>query len=203
MSGLNTPEEIIRDKTAVEAGYVKHPKDPGKATNHGITEVTAGEHKHLWAKHGWDGNMQTMPVSLAYEIYRVSWWNKMHLDEFAKYSWPLAERMFDFGINAGRGNAGKSIQAILNVHNKSQSLYADLVMDGAIGPNTVRALNAFMQANRNDAHAAEKLTMLMFAAQNWHYIQISLNREDNEAFTNGWTNRTYRDWYAYAKWLTP
>jgi lysozyme family protein len=193
--------DVIRDKTAVEAGYVNNPKDLGGPTNFGITQTTAGEWKHLWSKYNWDGNMQTMPKQLAFEIYDLGWWSRLRLDDVWKLSIPLAERIFDFGINAGRGNAGRSLQEILNVLNKEQKLWPDIAMDGAVGQKTIDALKAYVNANRRDPEAIEKLTMMMFSAQNYHYVQISLKRAANEEFTNGWMNRVWRDFKLYAEWL--
>lgn len=192
---------VIRDKTAVEAGYVNNKKDLGGETIYGITKITAEEYRHLWSKYNWDGNMRTMPKQLAFEIYDVGWWSRLRLDDVWELSIPLAERIFDFGINAGRANAGRSLQEILNVLNKEGTLWPDIAMDGGIGQKTIDALKAYVNANRRDPEAIEKLTMMMFSAQNYHYVQISLKRAANEEFTNGWMNRTWRDFKHYANWL--
>lgn len=190
---------IIADKTSVEAGYVNHNDDLGGATNHGITEATANEWKSLWSKYNWDGDMRTLPRDLAYEIYDKGWWQKMHLDRVLNLYPMLADRMFDFGINAGRGNCGESIQRILNALNRQAKDYSDLIVDGAIGPKTIDAIEAFIK--RNGDEAASRLTMMMFSMQNYHYVNISEKRERNESFTNGWINRTWRDLKFYAKWI--
>lgn len=192
---------VIRDKTAVESGYVNNPKDLGRETIYGITKTTAEEWKSLWGKYNWNGDMKTMPKQMAFEIYDLGWWAKMRLDEVWELSIPLAERMFDFGINAGRANAIRSLQEILNVLNKEGTLWPDIAMDGGIGQKTIDALKAYVNANRRDPEAIEKLTMMMFSAQNYHYVQISLKRAANEEFTNGWMNRTWRDFKHYANWL--
>lgn len=198
---FETKWDVIRDKTAVEAGYVNNAKDLGGETIYGITKATAEEYRHLWSKYNWDGNMQTMPKQLAFEIYDVGWWSKLRLDDVWELSIPLAERIFDFGINAGRANAGRSLQEILNVLNKEGTLWPDIAMDGGVGQKTIDALKAYVNANRRDPEAIEKLTMMMFSAQNYHYVQISLKRAANEEFTNGWMNRTWRDFKHYANWL--
>lgn len=201
MPNFETKWDVIRDKTAVEAGYVNNPKDLGRETNFGVTKATAEEYRHLWAKYKWNGDMRTMPKQLAFEIYDLGWWSKMFLDDVWELSIPLAERLFDFGINAGRANAGRCLQEILNVLNKEQKLWPDLVIDGGIGPKTIDALRAYVNVNRRDPEAIEKLTMMMFSAQNYHYVLISLKRAANEEFTNGWVNRVWRDFKLYANWL--
>lgn len=189
---------IIKDKTGVEGGYVNHSDDLGGETIWGITRATADEWRQLWQKHGWDGrDMRQMPKSLAYEIYDLGWWQRMNLDVIWDINPYLAERIFDFGINAGRINAGRSLQRVLNVSNRRAKDYADLPTTGNIGPMTIDALRAFLARNPNSG--CDELTMMMFSMQNYHYVDISEKREANESFTNGWRKRVYRDFIYYAK----
>lgn len=193
---------IIKDKTAVEAGYVNNPNDRGGPTRWGITQAKALEHRALWVKHNWDGNMQTLPQALAYEIYDIDFWSKLKLDDIYAVSPTLAERIFDFGINAGETSVAVPLQKCLNALNRQQQDYPDMVVDGDIGPTTIRRLQDYVAANsKRDPACIEKLTFLMFSYQNVHYVEISLNRERNETFTNGWIARTWRDFGLYAKWL--
>lgn len=190
--------EIIKDKTGVEGGWVKHNDDLGGETIWGITRTTADEWSSLWAKHGWDGkDMRQMPKSLAYEIYDVAWWRRMSLDAIWEINPYLAERIFDFGINAGRANAVRALQRILNVSNRGGTDYPDIAVDGGLGPTTLATLNAFLKRNPNEG--CDQLTMMMFSMQNYHYVDISEKRHANESFTNGWRNRVYRDFVYYAK----
>ena len=132
--------------------------------------------------------MRTLPMALALEIYDVSWWQRLRLDDVWVLPIPLAERLFDFAINAGRTNAIRSLQQVLNVLNKQQSLWEDLPADGrALGPRTLGALQTYIRLNRNK-DAVERITMLMFSMQNYHYVNMSLARPENETFTNGWVS---------------
>ena len=205
MSILTSPMAIIKDKTAVEGGWVKDPNDLGGETIWGITKVTAyeDEYRHLWQQFNWNGDMKTMPKEMAYAIYKQGWWDRMNLDEVAEYSWPLAERLFDFAINAGRKNCAQSFQMVLNSLNRQQKLWSDINPLGTIiGPMTIKALDDSVRTFKNDPHYIQQLCMLMFSMQNYHYVNISLARSANEEFTKGWVNRVYRDFYNYAKWLT-
>lgn len=185
-----TKWEIIKDKAGVEAGYVNHSDDLGKGTNHGITQETALEWKHLWPKYNWDGDMRTLPIELAYEIYDLGWWKKLFLDDVILLSDALAERLFDFGINAGRSNAVMSLQRVLNVMNKKGSLWQDISADGGMGKNTLSALKKCLSISADNASNVE---FAMFGMQTYHYLSISEKREANESFTNGWFNRVRRD----------
>lgn len=197
-----TRDSIIVDKTGVEGGYVNDPDDLGKETIYGVTKTTANdpEFRDLWDKYGWNGDMRTMPKALAFDIYVRGWWDKMQLDTILAINPTLADRVFDFAINAGRENCGKSLKRVLNVLNRAQQDYEDLPVDtGTVGAKTMAALKAYVA--KNGLEASDKLTMMMFSMQNYHYVAISEAREKNEKFTNGWVNRVWRDFKLYAKKL--
>jgi lysozyme family protein len=207
-SGMIIPrnwQESVQHTTGVEGGYSNRASDRGGETIWGITHITANEPwaKRIWPKYNWNGDMRTMPKEMAYELYKVGWWDRLHLDAVAALSMPLAHRMFDFGVNAGRGNAASSLQRLLNLFNKGGKLYPDIPVDGGMGPQTIQTLHAYANAFKNTPAAIEKLTLLMFSAQNWHYVLITEKDVVQEDNFNGWTNRTWNDFYQYAKWLTP
>lgn len=191
--------ETIRHGTAVEAGYVNHSDDLGKGTNHGITTATALEHEYLWPLYNFDGDMRHLPIELAFHIYYVSWWRKMKLDRVAVYSEHVAKLMFDFGINAGRKNCIRSLQEILNVHNKQEKLYEDLDPDGYMGGKTLTAIEGYLQ--QNYPNQKEKLLWHLHCCRDYHYIKISLKREANESFTNGWSDRAFEHMRNDVKWI--
>ncbi|ANZ50597.1 putative peptidoglycan domain protein [Erwinia phage vB_EamM_Stratton] len=177
-------EGIIRAKTAIEAGYVNNPNDLGGETNHGITIATAREF-------GYTGNMRDLTVEQALVIYDKGWWQRMRLDQILAMNVMLADRLFDFGINAGRANAIKSLQRVLNVLNRQGKLYSDIDADGGIGTLTLTALAGFIKAR-----GADGLNRLMFALtchQVAYYTEISEKRVQNEEFTYGWYDRVYRE----------
>lgn len=182
-------EGIIAAKVNIEAGYVNNPNDLGGPTNFGITQATAREN-------GYTGDMRNLTREMALAIYKKGWWDRMRLDQMLALNPLLADRMFDFGINAGRGNAIKSLQRILNVLNRQGKLYADIDADGGIGTLTMNALAGFMKAR-----GADGLNRLMFALtchQVSYYTEISEKRVQNEEFTYGWYDRVYREMGDYA-----
>jgi lysozyme family protein len=197
-----TPRQTIDHLCGVEAGYVDHPSDKGKATKHGITVFTAEEHKHLWSKYNWNGDMKTLPLELAQEIYRTSWWEKLRCHEIYELSPMLAEKVLDFGVNAGRFNVGASIQKILNVLNRRGVDYPDIKVDGGIGDETMKALRAYLKRNKGQLESVDQLYMLLDGFQNYHYVDITLKREANEDFMNGWKNRTWNSLKRFAKYIT-
>lgn len=101
-----------------EGGYVDHPSDPGGATNHGITERVARQH-------GYAGHMRDLPLSVATDIYRKSYWAPIKADQL-----PTALRfhVFDAAVNSGVSQAVKWLQQC-----------AGVTADGVIGPVTLAA----------------------------------------------------------------
>lgn len=182
-------EGIIAAKVNLEAGYVNNPNDLGGPTNFGITQATARE----W---GYNGDMRNLTRALALEIYKKGWWDRMRLDQILAWNPLLADRMFDFGINAGRANCIKSLQRILNVLNRQGKLYADIDADGGIGTLTMNALQGFLKARGLDGF--NRLMFALTSHQVAYYTEISEKRAANEEFTYGWYDRVYREMGDYA-----
>lgn len=182
-------EGIIRAKVNIEAGYVNNPNDLGGETIWGITKATATEY-------GYKGNMRDLTQAMAIEIYKKMWWDRMRLDQILAWNPLLADRMFDFGINAGRANCIKSLQRILNVLNRQGKLYADIDADGGIGTLTMNALNGFLKARGLDGF--NRLMFALTSHQVAYYTEISEKRVQNEEFTYGWYDRVYREMGDYA-----
>ncbi|TPG53290.1 hypothetical protein EAH89_17385 [Roseomonas nepalensis] len=108
---------------ANEGGFADNPKDPGGATNRGIT------HRTLSA---WRGtpvtteDVRELTVEEASAIYQAQYWLVNRCDQMAA---GVDLCVFDFAVNSGR--AVKVIQEALGVK-----------ADGAVGPVTLAALAA-------------------------------------------------------------
>lgn len=181
-------ENIIRAKVNIEAGYVNNKDDLGGETNHGITIATAREF-------GYNGSMRDLTVAQALDIYDRGWWQRMMLDQVMEISPVLADRMFDFGINSGRANAVKTLQRLLNVLNRQEKLYPDIVADGGMGKNTLGALKQYVAARGKKG--VDILDFVMTCQQVAYYTDISEKRKQNEEFTFGWYDRVFREMPEY------
>jgi len=98
-------EKAFNHTVGVEGGYSDHPSDRGGKTMFGITEAVA-------RSYGYSGDMRSMPLSTAKDIYSKKYWDKLNLDEVSKMSEPLAAKLFDIGVNMGqasRTNGGQSV----------------------------------------------------------------------------------------------
>jgi len=138
-----------------EGGFVDHAADPGGATRWGVTERVARQH-------GYKGSMRELPVEVAKEIYRASYWTPIRADELPDV---LRYDVFDAAVNSGNGQAVRWLQRALGV--------AD---DGIIGPVTLRTANA---AN------AEAVKRKMLAAR----LRFMTDLSTWQHFGRGWARR--------------
>ena len=124
---------------ASEGGFVDNPKDPGGATNLGIT---------LNALSDWYGHpaaiddVRGLTVDDVAPLYQVKYWNAAHCDDCAQ---GLDLMVFDEAVNQGVGRAIKTLQSAVGV--------AD---DGVYGPATLAAIKACNPADAINAMAAAR-----------------------------------------------
>ncbi|RUR26829.1 hypothetical protein ELY33_17120 [Vreelandella andesensis] len=163
-----------------EGGYINHKSDRGGPTNYGITQAVAREN-------GYHGDMRKLPKSLAVRIYEARYWNSIRLDRIAPISATLAEYLFDFGVHSGPGRAVQELQRTLNVLNGRGKLFADMPVDGAVGPTTLNAL-ADYRKHRGGAGAhvlAESINGMRIA----FCRGLAERDERQEDFAYGWFHR--------------
>ena len=156
-------EEIMPTILKHEGGYVNHPSDPGGETNFGIT-------KRSYPRE----NIRALTKTRAIEIYFKDWWTKNKYDTIEARVVGL--KVMDMAINMGPRRAHKILQrAVNNVSN------TNLIVDGAIGPNTIRKTNAVF----NPCNLLEELRFL----QANYYKSLVRRRPRLKVFINGWLRR--------------
>ncbi len=106
-----------------EGGYVDHARDPGGATNMGITIGTLSD----WlGRPATKAEVRALPKDIAAAIYHKRYWLPVRGDALGP---GLDLAVFDYAVNSGPGRAVRTLQAALGVQ-----------MDGAMGPVTLAAL---------------------------------------------------------------
>lgn len=170
-------EQFIEALLQREGGYVNDPNDLGGETNWGITLEVARNYGYL-------GAMSAMPRSVATSIYREIYWYAPKFDQVFDISSRVAEELFDTGVNMGVGIAGQFLQRSLNALNDQGKHYADLVVDGQIGPGTLKALRSYFKIR--PYHGESVLLKALNCLQGARYIELCEKREKNEAFLFGW-----------------
>lgn len=115
--------EALQITLSWEKGYGDHSKDPGGATNFGITRKTLSR---------WRGykvtklEVQCLQLQEAQNIYQEKYWRPACCNIFPD---AIAIAVFDCAVNQGVGRAKKLLQSALKVKT-----------DGVIGPNTRQAI---------------------------------------------------------------
>jgi len=173
-----------------EGGYCNDEDDAGGETYKGI----ARNYNKTWK--GWsivDQHKQRsgFPESAyndtnldkeVHAFYKERYWDVNLLDDVD--SQPVANEMFDTGVNMGVGRAGKFLQQALNLLNNNGKRWDDIVEDGDVGKNTLKALNACL-AFRGD----ETLYKILNVLQGMHYINYMTKSPTQEKYAYGWFNR--------------
>jgi lysozyme family protein len=117
-------DDALKLVLAHEGGYVNHPKDPGGATNRGVTQATFT----AWLRRN---GLQSRDVrSITHDeiraIYRTQYWDMVVGDELPD---GVDYAVFDFAVNSGPSRAVKFTQAIVKEE-----------QDGALGSLTLAAI---------------------------------------------------------------
>jgi lysozyme family protein len=105
-----------------EGGFVEHPRDPGGATNLGVTLQTLSRARGYAVS---TQDLRNLTVEEATEIYRRLYWNVIRADELPP---GLDLALFDLAVNSGPSRAIMLLQKVLG-----------LKADGLIGPITLEA----------------------------------------------------------------
>lgn len=126
-----------------EGGYVDHPKDPGGATNLGIT---IGTLSNWLGRKATKAEVKALTVDQAGRIYRSRYWNKVNGDALPA---GLDLAVFDFAVNSGPARAAKMLQTIVGV-----------TADGQIGPKTLAAIERIGAASVIGDLCSQRLAFL-------------------------------------------
>lgn len=142
-----------------EGGFVDHPKDPGGATNMGITHKTLAE----WRKKPvTKEDVRRLTKDEAGRIYKALYWDKCHCDGL-----PLSVALvvFDGAVNSGVKRSSQWLQKSCGV-----------AQDGVVGPKTIAAANCVKEDVLINLTLDERLAFLM-KLSTW------------PTFGRGWKNR--------------
>lgn len=143
-----------------EGGYVNHPKDPGGATNRGITQATYD---------GWRSGRNLAPRSVRLitdrevsAIYRRDYWDAVRADDLPS---GVDYAVFDFAVNSGVSRASRFLQEACGAH-----------QDGKIGPATVAAVKKM----------AARSVVIRLCEARLHFLQ---SLKTWPTFGKGWGSR--------------
>ncbi len=122
-----------------EGGYQKLSSDPGNYNSKGELVgtnlgISAKAYESWINRPPTEQEMRAITKEIATNIFKAWYWDAVKASEINSQA--VAENIVDHAINAGPGRIGKIVQEILNKY-----FHKNLVVDGAIGYQTVVAIN--------------------------------------------------------------
>lgn len=144
---------------AHEGGFVNHPKDPGGATNKGIT---LANFKRYVDPNGDVDDLKRITDAEVEDVYYDHYWRAVKGDELPS---GVDYAVFDFGVNSGPSRAIKYLQKSVGVED-----------DGALGPVTLAAVRK-MDASVIIDKLCDRRMAFLRALQTW------------DTFGKGWSAR--------------
>jgi len=160
---MKTYDDAFDFVVGAEGGYTDDPHDRGNWTSGHV-----GEGELKGTKYGISAmsfpelDIKNLTKDRAKDIYKVHYWEATSCD---KVEYPKAVVMFDCSVNQGVFRAKKFAQEAVNV-----------VVDGIIGPNTLKALQG--------ADNVEFVTKFLKERED-HYRSLS----SFSRYGKGWLNR--------------
>lgn len=109
-----------------EGGYVNHPRDPGGATNRGVTQAVYDAYRKTRGRG--QQSVKFITDDEVKAIYRFQYWDRVQGDLLPA---GLDYAVFDFAVNSGVGRASKYLQAVVGTP-----------QDGVIGARTLAAIQS-------------------------------------------------------------
>jgi lysozyme family protein len=130
----------LADVLKHEGGFSNDPRDPGGATNLGVTQR---EYDSYRARHGWPlQSVRLIGPGEAAGVYREDYWDVCACDALPS---GVDYAVFDFAVNSGTHRAVAHLQQVLGVD-----------ADGVIGPHTIAAAEAALPSVVIDRLCADR-----------------------------------------------
>lgn len=171
-------DKIIDGILAVEKGYVDHPADRGGPTNHGITVAVA-------RANGYQGDMRDLPIGFARAVFERRYFTEPRFDKVLAIHEAIGTELVDTGVNMGPARAAEFLQRWLNAFNARGSAYADMFVDGRLGPISLEALRKFL-VWRGVTEGGSVLLKALNSTQAVRYLEIAEANKTQEDFLYGW-----------------
>lgn len=133
----------LKNTLVYEGGYVNNPKDPGGATNMGITLATLQSWRNKKCS---IDDVKNLTLQEATAIYNANYWRVIGGDYLPA---GVDQVVFDFAVNSGVLRAKKTLQSILGV-----------TPDGVFGDQTRFALEKQDSGTLIDEYCRTRLQFL-------------------------------------------
>jgi lysozyme family protein len=152
-----------------EGGYVNHPRDPGGATNLGITQRTLDAARMQMMDAGLPANVRDLTRKQAGDIYWRFYWTPAAYIAGDYADFALKFQLFDAYVNHSPSTVVKLLQRAVGAKD-----------DGVMGPQTRAARHLFSQKN------GDVVLAVAFLAERFRHWT---NQPTFDDFGKGWTRR--------------
>lgn len=159
----------FKEVLGFEGGYIDDKNDNGGETKYGISKRSYP-----------DVNIESLTIEQAKHIYYRDFWNTKQMELSSIDDEKIAIELFDTAVNMGVGVASKFLQEALNLMNRNQKDWNDLVIDGFCGVETFKA---YKKARK------DILLKVLNGLQFCKYKSIVESNPSQEVFFNGWMKR--------------
>ena len=126
-----------------EGGYVNDPRDPGGATNMGVTQRAWEDYVGHPVS---ERSMIALTKDMVKPFYKAKYWDKIGGDRLPS---GVDHAAFDLAVNSGVSRAARYMQRI-----------AGVLEDGIIGPKSLEAISACPPDKMIDALCSTRLDFL-------------------------------------------
>ena len=145
-----------------EGGFGNHPQDPGGMTNLGVTKAVWEE----WVGHPvTEATMRALSPGDVAPMYKRKYWDRINADDLPS---GIDYCCFDAAVNSGAGRSIKWLQGVVGVD-----------VDGALGPKTLAAVNAFDPKSLVTDYSKRRLSFLS-ELKTWQVFGKGWSRRVNE-----------------------
>ena len=154
-------------------------------TKHGIRQLIAD-------KCGWEKPLRDLDVISARKCWALHSWYWPRYDLIAQQSYMTAKHVIDTSGPAGRTQATRHLQQMLNNLNARNQYGPDLSEDGLIGLNTSSRLGSYL--NHRGVEGDAVLSFAVNAFQLRHMSLTAIKNPGKRDFIFGWwRERCYKD----------
>lgn len=158
-----------------EGGYINHPKDPGGATNKGVTQRTYNWYRKLHKQP--TRSVRQITEFEVKDIYRKQYWDAVKGDDLPS---GIAYMVFDGAVNSGPSQSIKWLQRAVGAQ-----------ADGIMGAETLSKTR-----EKNDTNAI----IDSYCDQRWAFMKTL---KHFSSFENGWRRRVAEVRAQAKAWAAP
>jgi len=158
---INQFQKSLQKVLLHEGGYVNHPKDPGGATNKGVTQKVYDDYRS--GKGLKQRSVKSLEDDELEEIYRVRYWSLIKGDSLPA---GVSYVVFDGAVNSGVAQSVKWLQRAVGTN-----------PDGVMGPATINAVKDWKNYDNLIDKICDRRLAFLKALKTW------------PTFGKGWQSR--------------